>query len=106
MIQRIEPMLAVAAKPFDSQDHLYEVKWDGVRCLAAAEHGAVRLWGRELADYTERYPELDALRKLPPALLVGSTPSWRTNVQSQARCSYNSSGGRQPPGAASGPMAE
>ena len=70
MIQRIEPMLAVAAKPFDSQDHLYEVKWDGVRCLAAAEHGAVRLWGRELADYTERYPELDALRKLPSGTLV------------------------------------
>ena len=70
MIQRIEPMLAVAAKPFDSQDHLYEVKWDGVRCLAAADHGPVRLWGRELADYTERYPELDALRKLPSGTLV------------------------------------
>ena len=30
MIPRIEPMLAVAGKPFDSQDHLYEVKWDGI----------------------------------------------------------------------------
>ncbi|MFH1267443.1 MAG: non-homologous end-joining DNA ligase [Planctomycetota bacterium] len=70
MIQRIEPMLAVAAEPFDSQEHLYEVKWDGVRCLAAVEQGTVRLWGRELADYTERYPELDALRKLPSGTLV------------------------------------
>ena len=70
MIQRIKPMLAVAGEPFDSEDHLYEVKWDGVRCLAAAEPGRVRLWGRELADYTGRYPELDALRKLPCGTLV------------------------------------
>jgi len=70
MIQRIEPMLAVAGEPFDSDHHLYEVKWDGVRCLAAVETGRVRLWGRELADYTGRYPELDALGKLPSGTVV------------------------------------
>ncbi len=70
MIPHIEPMLAVAAKPFDSDDHLYEVKWDGVRCLAAVEAGRVRLWGRELADYTGRYPEMDALGKLPAGTVV------------------------------------
>jgi bifunctional non-homologous end joining protein LigD len=65
MIPLIEPMLAVASEPFDSDQHLYEVKWDGVRCLAAVEAGQVRLWGRELADYTGRYPEMDALGTLP-----------------------------------------
>lgn len=70
MIQPIEPMLAAAGKPFDSEDHLYEVKWDGVRCLAAVDHGGIRLWGRGLADYTDRYPEMDALRKLPRGTLV------------------------------------
>ncbi|NLX95697.1 MAG: hypothetical protein GXY83_05935 [Rhodopirellula sp.] len=70
MIQRIEPMLAVAGEPFDSDDRLYEVKWDGVRCLAAVEQGEFRLWGRELADYTTRYPELDTLRELPAGTVV------------------------------------
>jgi DNA ligase D-like protein (predicted ligase) len=70
MIRPIEPMLAVAGEPFDSDDHLYEVKWDGVRCLAAVERSHVRLWGRELADYTARYPELDRLRKLPSGTVV------------------------------------
>jgi DNA ligase D-like protein (predicted ligase) len=70
MIERIQPMLAVAGEPFDSDHHLYEVKWDGVRCLAAVELGRVRLWGRALADYTGRYPELDALGKLPSGTVV------------------------------------
>jgi hypothetical protein len=70
MIPPIEPMLAAAGKPFDSEDHLYEVKWDGVRCLAAVDHGGLRLWGRGLADYTDRYPEMDAVRKLPRGTLV------------------------------------
>ena len=65
MIPRLEPMLAIASEPFDSDDHVYEVKWDGVRCLAAVEGSRVCLWGRELADYTARYPEMDALGKLP-----------------------------------------
>lgn len=70
MIRRLEPMLAVAGEPFDSDDHLYEVKWDGVRCLAAVEGGQVRLWGRELADYTGRYPEMDTLAMLPAGTVI------------------------------------
>ena len=31
------PMLAVAGEPFDSPDYLFEIKWDGVRTLAAIE---------------------------------------------------------------------
>ena len=33
----IEPMLAQSRdKPFDSPDHLYEVKWDGIRAFDVA----------------------------------------------------------------------
>ena len=70
MMEPIAPMLATASPPFDSQDHLFEIKWDGVRCLTAVDHNRVRLWGRELADYTDRYPEMDVLRKLPQGTLV------------------------------------
>jgi ATP-dependent DNA ligase len=70
MLPRLLPMLAVPAAPFDSPDYSFEVKWDGIRVLAAVENGGWRLWGRERADYTGRYPELDVLRRLPAGTLV------------------------------------
>jgi hypothetical protein len=63
-------MLAVRAEPFDSPEYLFEVKWDGVRTLAACEASGWRLWGRQAADYTARYPELGTLRRLPPGTLL------------------------------------
>jgi bifunctional non-homologous end joining protein LigD len=41
-----------------------------VRALAAVQGRQWRLWGRELADYTERYSELDVLRRLPAGSVV------------------------------------
>jgi ATP-dependent DNA ligase len=63
-------MLAVSAAPFDSPEYSFEIKWDGIRALAAVEAPGWRLWGRERADYTARYPELDALRGLPAGTLL------------------------------------
>ena len=70
MMNAILPMLATSASPFDSSDYVFEVKWDGVRALAAVEKNGWRLWGRELADYGGRYPELEVLRGLPPGTIV------------------------------------
>jgi ATP-dependent DNA ligase len=70
MLPRVMPMLAVAAEPFDSPEYCFEVKWDGVRALAAVDETGWRVWGRERADYTTRYPELDVLRRLPAGTLV------------------------------------
>jgi len=70
MLPQVLPMLAVPARPFDSPAHVFEVKWDGVRALAAVEADAWRLWGRERANYTARYPELEVLRRLPAGTLV------------------------------------
>jgi ATP-dependent DNA ligase len=63
-------MLAVPAAPFDSSEYSFEVKWDGIRALAAVETAGWRLWGRERAEYTDRYPELEVLRHLPAGTLV------------------------------------
>jgi ATP-dependent DNA ligase len=63
-------MLATAAAPFDSEEHLFEVKWDGVRALAAVAADGWRLWGRGGADYGDRYPELAVLRCLPAGTVV------------------------------------
>ena len=62
----IKPMLAVEAKePFDSDHHLFEIKWDGIRCLAFIEGGRVRLQSRELINITPQFPELSCLAELP-----------------------------------------
>jgi DNA ligase D-like protein (predicted ligase) len=63
-------MLATAAEPFDSAEYLFEVKWDGIRALAAIEEGQWRLWGRDQSEYSGRYPELDVLRRLPSGTVV------------------------------------
>jgi bifunctional non-homologous end joining protein LigD/DNA ligase-1 len=63
-------MLATPAEPFDSPDYVFEIKWDGVRALAAVETSGWRLWGRQGVDYTARYPELGILRALPAGTLV------------------------------------
>ncbi len=53
----IKPMLAKLASPFDSPRFLYEIKWDGTRCLFFIENGKIRLQNRRLNDITYRYPE-------------------------------------------------
>jgi ATP-dependent DNA ligase len=67
MLPQVLPMLAVAAEPFDSPEYGFEIKYDGVRALAAVDEMGWRLWGRERADYTVRYPELDVLTPVDEA---------------------------------------
>ena len=70
MIEPLLPMLAVRGEPFDSSEYLFEVKWNGVRALAAGDPGRWQLWGRDRADYSPRYPELDVLSRLPSGTVV------------------------------------
>lgn len=58
----IKPMLAMASTPFDSSKHLFELKWDGTRCIAFIDKKGVRLQNRRLLDITYRYPELQEMR--------------------------------------------
>jgi len=59
-------MLAGSSAPFDSDEHLFEIKWDGIRILAFFGPGVYRLQGRKLTDATGRYPEVvRALERLP-----------------------------------------
>jgi len=63
-------MLATPAEPFDSDDFLFEIKWDGIRCLAFIEEGVLRLRNRRRADQTDRYPEFACLKDLPPGTVL------------------------------------
>jgi len=55
----IQPMLArPALKPPDSDDYLYEVKWDGIRAMISLDEGAIKIHGRNGTDLTMQFPEL------------------------------------------------
>ncbi len=55
----IEPMLAQsAARPPDSKDYIYEVKWDGIRAMIALDEGELRIHSRNQLDLTGKFPEL------------------------------------------------
>ncbi|WP_456468731.1 non-homologous end-joining DNA ligase [Archaeoglobus sp.] len=64
--RKIRPMLAVRSEPFSSGEYIYEIKWDGTRCIAFVdvENSKVRLQNRRLLDITYRYPELDFFKVL------------------------------------------
>jgi bifunctional non-homologous end joining protein LigD len=59
----IRPMLAKSSPPFDSDRHIFELKWDGTRCTAFVDRKNVRLQNRRLLDITYRYPEFQELKK-------------------------------------------
>lgn len=75
----LRPMLAVASRPFDSPDYLYEVKWDGYRVLAYLDGGTL-LRSRNLRDITATFPELRELHKHvrhQPAIIDGEIVVFR-----------------------------
>jgi bifunctional non-homologous end joining protein LigD len=59
MPHNVKPMLAtLIAEPFDGDDWLFEVKWDGYRALAEIESGQVRLYSRNLLSLEARFPTM------------------------------------------------
>lgn len=59
----IHPMLATLVdEPFDNDDWLFEIKWDGYRAVGFIEGDSLRLVSRNQNDLTKAYPEL---REIP-----------------------------------------
>ncbi len=57
----VRPMLAMSVdKPFDSKDWVFEVKWDGIRCIYFRNKakGVHELRSRRGTSITRRYPEI------------------------------------------------
>jgi ATP-dependent DNA ligase len=53
-------------QPFTSPDWLYELKFDGYRCMAGIDKDGVRLLTKAGRDCTKWYPEMvEALQRLP-----------------------------------------
>lgn len=64
MPRAIRPMLATLVdEPFDDNEWLFEVKWDGYRAIAFVDEHGVRFVSRNQNDLTYGYPELASLPK-------------------------------------------
>ncbi|MEM2989947.1 MAG: non-homologous end-joining DNA ligase [Halobacteria archaeon] len=64
-------MLAMhAERPFNSAQHLFEIKWDGTRTICFTGEKQ-RLQNRRLIDITKRYPEIKVEIKKKSAILDG-----------------------------------
>ncbi|WP_210466158.1 DNA ligase D [Rufibacter roseolus] len=63
----IVPMTAkLTDGPFDDENWLFEVKWDGYRAVAEVENGKVQLYSRNGKSFKEKYrPVVKALESLP-----------------------------------------
>ena len=61
--QKIKPMLAFPAKPFDDENFIFEIKFDGTRAIAYVDvaNKALRLLNRRMLYIEHRYPELREL---------------------------------------------
>jgi DNA ligase D-like protein (predicted ligase) len=71
-------MLAKPGTPFDSDEHIFEVKWDGTRTLALIECGEYRLLNRRKIDMTAGYSEFAGLAAFPEGtVLDGETIVFR-----------------------------
>jgi len=63
-MQAVSPMLAQTAREaFDSPDHIFDLKYNGMRIVGHVEDGSASLVGRGGADFTAQFPELADLAK-------------------------------------------
>lgn len=62
----VDPMLATLVdKPFDSDEWIYEVKWDGYRAVAFMNDGEVTMKSRNDKSFNEKfYPIYDELKQI------------------------------------------
>src|SRR5262245_58803343 len=71
-IQFIEPMYALSVQKLpEGKEWLYEVKFDGYRCVAARDSTKVTLWSRKENLFTKQFPQIArACERLPRDTLL------------------------------------
>lgn len=62
----IKPMLAtIHDQPFDDNDWLFEIKWDGYRGIAEIKKNEIKFYSRNGIDFSQRFPAIyNELKKI------------------------------------------
>lgn len=76
----VAPTAVAAIAALMDRDWLFEIKWDGVRCIVEASPGTVKLTTRSGQDVTDRFPELDGA--LGPGVYDGELVAYRNGSPS------------------------
>ena len=61
--KKVAPMLLHESQPFNDENYIYELKFDGIRCIAYISPDSVVLQNKRLKDVSEIYPELANIKK-------------------------------------------
>src|SRR5688572_26380657 len=71
-VEFVEPMYAQLVQQLpNGKDWLYEVKFDGYRCLAGRDAAGVTLWSRRGNDFTVQFPKIaKACEQLPSGTVL------------------------------------
>lgn len=72
MPRQIKPMLATLVdKPFDGEEWIFELKWDGYRAIAEISPGNIELYSRNFISFAHSFSALiDDLRKFDNTLIL------------------------------------
>lgn len=61
--KNLSPMLLYETEPFDDENYIYELKLDGIRCLAYLDENSTELRNKRNKNVTDIYPELQNIHK-------------------------------------------
>ncbi len=95
-------LLSETKQPFNSEDYIYEIKFDGMRALIFTSPKTFIIQNRHGKDITRKYPELKKIQKLVsnPTIFDGEIVSFekglpnfyklqeRTHLKSQQKIKY------------------
>lgn len=60
----VTPMLiGESSEAFDSEDYIFELKLDGIRCIAYLDEGSTELRNKRNLKVNNKYPELMEIHK-------------------------------------------
>lgn len=57
-------LLGEVFEPFNSEDYIFEIKFDGLRAIIFASPKSIKIISRNRVDITHLYPELQSIKKL------------------------------------------
>ncbi|WP_276502083.1 DNA ligase D [Terrimonas pollutisoli] len=64
-------LASIAKNPFDDEDWLFEIKWDGYRAISEIKKDDIKFYSRNGIDFSDRFPAIyQALKKIKHEVIL------------------------------------